>query len=136
MKFLISVLLLLGVLYVGVQIYSKYETIKRQEASSEGNRAREGAPTANGPLPGLPESLEPALQAAQKQGATGLANFLNLYRPRIRDPRLASIELDYVVLVSLHDPAEARRIFKAVQQRTPRTSPVYTRIKNLEKNFQ
>ena len=86
--------------------------------------------------PGLPPSLEGVLQAAHKQGAEGLRNFLNRYRYTIQDPRLAAIELDYVVLVSLHDPAEAKRVFKSVQQRTPTWSPLHARIKNLEKNYQ
>jgi hypothetical protein len=44
--------------------------------------------------------------------------------------------LDYVLLISHQDPAEARRIFKDIQDRTPTFSPVYDRVKRLEKAFQ
>lgn len=93
-------------------------------------------PSPSAGLPGLPPTLEGPLQAAQKQGAQGLRDFLGRYRYAIQDPKLASIELDYVVLINLQDPSEAKRVFKSVQQRTPTWSPIYERIKSLEKNYQ
>ena len=50
--------------------------------------------------------------------------------------RKAWIELDYVVMVSREDPAEARRVFAAVKKRTAESSPVYPRIQTLEKTYQ
>ena len=94
------------------------------------------APAASVVLPGLPANLEASLQAAQKQGVAGLKNWLNLYRPYVSDPRLAAIELDYVVLISSTNPQEARRLFAGVKQRTPANSPVYPRVKQLEKTYQ
>jgi hypothetical protein len=84
----------------------------------------------------LPASLETSLSAAQKQGAAGLRDWLNSYRIYVKDPRLAAIELDYVLLISHQDPAEAKRIFQEVKARTSPTSPVYDRVKKLEKTFQ
>jgi len=87
-------------------------------------------------LPGLPANLELSLQAAQKQGAAGLKNWFKLYRPYVSDPRLAALELDYIVLISSSNPQEARQLFAAVKQRTPTNSPVFPRIKQLEKTYQ
>jgi len=87
-------------------------------------------------LPGLPANLEASLQVAQKQGVVGMRNWLNLYRRYVSDPRLAEIELDYVVLISSTNPQEARRLFTVVKQRTPTNSPVYARVKRLEKTYQ
>jgi hypothetical protein len=87
-------------------------------------------------LPGLPVGLESSLQTAHKQGAAGLKNWLKAYRPYVTDPRLAAIELDYVVMVGAGNIKEARQVFASVKQRTPTNSPVYPRIKQLEKNYQ
>jgi len=87
-------------------------------------------------LTGLPPKLEPSLQAAQKQGARGLRTWLNNYRSYVQDPRLAWIELDYVVLVARGDPAEAKRVFAEVKSRTASSSPVYARVKQLEPTYQ
>jgi len=84
----------------------------------------------------LPANLELSLQAAQKQGAAGLKNWFKLYRPYVSDPRLAALELDYIVLISSSNPQEARQLFAAVKQRTPTNSPVFPRIKQLEKTYQ
>ncbi|MBI2947978.1 MAG: hypothetical protein HYY23_10040 [Verrucomicrobia bacterium] len=134
-RYLIGALIVLGVFGLLKKALTTYQTIEKRQSISEPASPQPAAPAASANLSGLPPSLEAALQAAQKQGAHGLRDFLNKYRFSIQDPRLAAIELDYVVLVSLQDPAEAKRVFKAVQQRTPTWSPLYTRIKGLEKNY-
>jgi hypothetical protein len=134
-RYLIGALIVLGVFGLLKKVLSTYQTIEKRGSISEPASPQPATPTASASQPGLPPSLESALQASQKQGANGLRDFLNKYRYTIQDPRLAAIELDYVVLVSLQDPAEAKRVFKAVQQRTPTWSPIYGRIKGLEKNY-
>jgi hypothetical protein len=135
MRQFLGILIVVAVLMMVKRLYTKYEAIKK-----EGSRSEQTTPAANpndsSALPGLPPTLEAPLQTAQKQGADGLRNFLAQYHYAIRDPRLAAIELDYVVLVNLKDPAEARRVFKAVQERTPTSSPVYERVKRLAKTYQ
>jgi hypothetical protein len=126
-KVLIALLILLGVFWVGKQLSTTYQ--KHQEPGAH-------IQPATAELPGLPPALEASLEAARKKGAAGLRTWLINYRVHVRDPRLASIELDYAVLVSHHDPAEARQVFRQVQQRTPPTSPLYERVKRLEKAFQ
>lgn len=137
MKLLISILLILGFLWVVQKMAIQYEHAKREGIDSSRTETSGGPPAADASqLPGMPISIESALQAAQKQGADGLAEFLRQYRHAIRDPRLAAIELDYAVLLNLKNPEESRRVFKSVQERTPRSSPVYDRIKRLEKTYQ
>lgn len=136
MRHILGILIILGVFFFFKGLISKYDAIKKQNSASEQSNGIEAGQNTSAALPGLPPTLEAPLEAAQKQGAEGLRKFLGQYRYAIRDPRLAAIELDYVVLASLQDPAEARRVFKAVQERIPRSSPVYERIKRLEKTYQ
>ena len=83
----------------------------------------------------MPANFEPSLQAAQAQGAQALKTWLERYASHIQDPKLAAIQLDYVVLLSRSDPAEAKRIFTAVKQRVPKNSPVYERLKRLDATY-
>lgn len=130
MKALIAIAIIVAATFGGWQIYSYWMEVRGKE------KAKIEAPPqlAGDQLAGLPATLEPTLQAAQ--GAQGLRQFLVQYGKTINDPRLASIELDYVVLVALEDPAEARRVFAKVKQRTPATSPVYGRVKQLQKTYE
>ncbi|MBM3839797.1 MAG: hypothetical protein FJ398_17865 [Verrucomicrobia bacterium] len=134
-KYLIGALIVLAVFGLLKKVLTTYQTIERRGSASEVAPSQPANPSPSANLTGLPPLLESALQAAQRQGANGLRDFLNRYRFSIQDPKLAAIELDYVVLVSLQDPAEAKRVFKAVQARTPTWSPIYQRIKSLEKNY-
>ena len=87
-------------------------------------------------LAGMSSYMEGELSAAKAQGAAGVKEFLRRNRSKIQDPRLADIELDYVVLLARQDVAQARTIFAKVKERVPSTSPIYPRIKQLEKTYQ
>lgn len=134
MKVFIVVLLLAATAFGGWQIYSVWTGVK------ETDRPVESSPAAVVPtpetLPGMPAGLESSLQVAQKRGAAGLKEWLRLYSRAVADPRLASIELDYVVLVAKEDIAEARKVFAEVKERTPPNSPVYPRIQRLQKAYE
>ena len=76
--------------------------------------------------------------AAQRGGPAVFKRFIDsckLY-PDVKDPRLAWMELDYVVMVSATDPIEAKKIFREVKKRTPTDSPIYPRIKSLESTYE
>jgi len=77
-----------------------------------------------------------SLQAAKKQGASGLRTWLKSYGQMVQDPRKAWIELDYCVMVSREDLPEARRVFAEVKARTSPASPVWPRVKDLEKTYE
>ena len=90
--------------------------------------------------PTLKELSGPVYQQFLASGMTDeeLGDWLEKAKrsPQIKDPRLAWIELDYVLKVSASNPAEAKRVFIEVKQRIPTDSPVYPRIKSLEKNYE
>jgi hypothetical protein len=86
-------------------------------------------------LAGMPNGMEPTYQAAVKGGPAAVKNWLRRYVQSVQDPRRAWIELDYMVAIARDEPAEARKIFAEVKNRTPETSPVYGRIKELEHTY-
>jgi len=132
MKALIAILIVAVLLYLANALVKYYQRVEHG-----GNRPTDGQVAPGGAsLSGLHPTLEPALEEAKKQGAASLKNFLKSYGYAIRDPRLADIQLDYVVLVSRQDLAEAKRVFQEVKARTPASSPVYARVKRLENSFQ
>jgi hypothetical protein len=133
MKVVISILLIAILIWFAKFLQREYGAAQPQNERSQQAPPPRSSATA---LPGMPISLESSLENARKQGADGLAAFLRQYRHAIRDPRLAEIELDYLTLLSLKNPAEARQVFKSVQERTPPSSPLHERIKRLEKNYQ
>ena len=64
------------------------------------------------------------------------ANWLANHGRAVQDPRLAWIQLDYCLAISRENPAEAKKIFAAVKDRTPSSSPVYPRIQELAKSYE
>ena len=128
----IGLILVVLVLYGASKFNHYWQSVKaKQEQADNG-----GQPASTGVLPGLPPTLESSLQAAQKQGASGLKAWLKQYRSYVQDPRLAQIELDYVVLVATSDRAEAQRVFDGVKGRVQPGSPMYDRVKKLERTYQ
>jgi hypothetical protein len=133
---LIGVFIVLIFLFVGWKVYLYYDDIqneadlKRKEQEAKLNVAPET-------LQGVPWQLLDPLTAAYKKGAAGLGEFLKTHGNELQDPRKAWVELDYCVALSQSNPAEAKRIFSGVKQRTPTNSIViYHRVKQLEKTYQ
>jgi hypothetical protein len=131
---LIAVLIIVGALYGGWNLFLYWDKVKNEEETAKKQAVSSMVDPRQ--LPGLPQNLESTLEAAQKGGAFGLRNWLKAYNKVLQDPRKAWIELDYCVLVAREDPAEARRFFASVKQRTPAPSPVWPRIKQLENTYQ
>ena len=134
-EILIAAVIFFGLCLGAWQIYQFLGNFR--ETPAVGLAAR---PSREGPdgdqLPGLPAKLEPALEAARQRGAAGLRDFLAAHGKEVADPRLAWIELDYVLLVAQSDPAEARKVFAQVKERLTPNSPVYCRMKQLEKTYE
>lgn len=131
MKAIITLVLLLGIYLFGKSIYQQ---AKVKQAKEEAAAKGEPAGPADG-LTGMPPQFEASLQAATAQGAPALKAWIDRYRSHLRDPKLAAIELDYVVLVSRSNPNEAKRAFQAVRARVPASSPIYDRVKRLEPTY-
>jgi hypothetical protein len=130
----ISILILAALLLVAWKVFQYWEKVENERETAK----REAAVRVVVPeqLPGLPREWEPSLQAAAKQGPTALGNWLEQYGRGVQDPRKAWIELDYCVMLTRENPAEARRIFAAVRDRTPVSSPVWPRIRELAKSYE
>jgi len=135
MKPAIAILIIAAVVFVGYRLFDYWETVNQERAAQKQEESSQINPRS---LPGLPQQGEAALDEAYKKGAAGLKEWLeNAKRsPVVKDPRLAWIELDYAVRVSSENPLEAKRVFAEVKKRTPSDSPVYRRIKELEKTYE
>jgi hypothetical protein len=112
------------------ELWDKYDTerdVKEKEAASHQFSPQQ--------LSGMPYELETSYGNAQKNGAKGVRNWLRAYVNKIKDPRRAWIELDYVVLVAHEDPNEAKKVFADVKARSVTSPDVQKRIKELEKTY-
>jgi hypothetical protein len=131
---LIAALIIVAALYGGWELFLYWEKVKNEEETKQKQDA--AAMVTGDQLPGMPYNLEASLQAARKRGAAGLRNWLKTHGQSVEDPRKAWIELDFCVAVAREDPAEARRIFADVKERLGPSSPVWTRMKQLEKTYE
>jgi hypothetical protein len=130
---LIAAFIIIVVLYGGWHMFLYWDRVQREDESKKKQEA--AATVTEDQLSGLPYNLSSSLQAAKQHGASGIKNWLKSYGSMVQDPRKAWIELDYCVLISHDDLPEARRVFAQVKGRTPPTSPVWPRVKQLEKTY-
>jgi hypothetical protein len=135
MKAAISILIIIGFIFGVYKIWDYWDNLDRQKVQSIQKAEKEAVRGES--LPGLPQALEADLTKAKADGPKATKAFLDRIKksPKVADPRLAWIELDYVVAVSLQDPVEAKRAFREVKQRVTPDSPVYKRMKELEKTY-
>jgi hypothetical protein len=135
MKALITILIVVGVAFGGYKIWEYWDNVQQEREQKQNAPMTQISPTS---LPGLPQKMEQGLTEAEKGGPKALKAWLDKVKPSgvVKDPRLAWIELDYVLMITKDDPVEAKRIFRDVQQRIPADSPVAKRAKSLEKNYQ
>ncbi|MCL5096424.1 MAG: hypothetical protein M1608_02600 [Candidatus Omnitrophica bacterium] len=132
-----GLVLIIAALWAARQIYLAWDSFMARHSDLRPNTAAIALPPIPGDnMPGLPPELEPSLREAEGQGPQALKRWLLHYGVNIADPRRAWIELDYVVMIAPENMNEARHIFAAVKARTPKTSPVYTRIQSLSKAYE
>ena len=131
---LIAAVLIVAALYGGWEFFLYWEKVKNDEETKQKQDA--AAKTSGDQLPGLAYQLEASLQNARKQGAAGLRSWLKTNSRSVEDPRKAWLELDFCVAVAREDPAEARRVFAVVKERIGPSSPVWQRMKQLEKTYE
>lgn len=134
MKALIAILIIAAVCLGAWKLWEYWTEVR----TKNGDNPPAAQAVTSEQLPGMAYQLEPSLQKAREGGARTLKQWLDTYRktPSLKDPRLASIELDYVLLVAREDPVEAKRAFAEVKKRVPPGSPVYPRIQAMEPTFQ
>ena len=131
---LISIFIVIVVIFCGWQLFKYWEKVDQEEET----RKKEAAAVLNpSSLPGMPTGqLDQSYQQAVAHGNAAVRAWLKTYGAMLQDPRKAWIELDFCVAITREDPAEARRLFKAVKDRTPATSPILPRLKQLEKSYE
>jgi hypothetical protein len=136
MKILISIVIVLAVGIGGYKLWEHWNLVKEQGILER--KAAAGADIDPDRLPGLPVQLQPKVREAQQAGPEVFKRFIDSCKrfPDVKDPRLAWMELDYMVMISSTDPVEAKKIFFEVKKRTPTDSPIYPRIKALEKSYE
>lgn len=130
---LISLLFVVLAVFVGYRLYLYWEKVDTERDLQEQRASRPLDPRQ---LPGMPYQLEDSLAKAQQGGGRAMREWLDAYGSQLQDPRLAWIQLDYCRLLILDNPNEAKQIFNAVKERTPTNSPVFPRIKQVEKTFE
>jgi hypothetical protein len=132
MKALITIFIILAAVYVFLKIVGVYDrSVNPQSAPVHTAAAAPGTAVSGESLPGLPAYLEASLAQAQREGPEALGKWLKTWSRQVQDPRLAWIELDYVVLLNLQSHREARERFLQVAGRIPPESPVAERIRKL-----
>ena len=133
MKFVIGLIIVVGLSLGAYQLHEYWGNFKDKPPAT----AQQAPPPVSGEqLPGLPNHLEGPLQTAEQNGAAAMKEFLTTHAKEIKDPRLAWIQLDYVILAGTSDPGEARLVFRKVQGRLTSGSPVYSRMKQLAKTYE
>jgi hypothetical protein len=130
---LIAAFIVIVALFGGYHLFLYWERVKNEEATQKKQAAAAVVQGEN--LPGLPPGLEPSLKAAQQKSPAAFRKWLKTYEKALQDPRKAWIELDYCVAIARENPSEARGIFAEVKKRTPPSSPVWPRVKALEKTY-
>ena len=130
---LITAFIIIVVLFGGYHLFLYWERVKTEEETQKKQAVAAAVQGEN--LPGLPPWLEPSLKAAQQKSPAAFRKWLKTYDKALQDPRKAWIELDYCVAIAREDPSEARRVFAEVKKRTPPSSPVWPRVKALEKTY-
>ncbi|MBI3414549.1 MAG: hypothetical protein HY043_04380 [Verrucomicrobia bacterium] len=136
MKPLIAILIIVAFVLGLKALLNYYGDVEQK--SGEAKKAQAAPTQLRGEdLPGMENAnFENSYQEAAKKGPTAVKEWLGLYRKYVKDPRLAWIELDYVVAVSQQNPKEAKEVFQEVRSRVAPSSPVYERIKKLEKTYE
>jgi len=139
MKALIAIFFAL----VGVYLFMELVGFYNRTAGPDGGAIPHTSPSEATPpaitgesLPGLPPYLETSLSQAQQQGVEELGKWLKSWSKQVQDPRLAWIELDYIVLLNLKDHKAARERFLQVKARTAPGSPVFERIQKLDSAYE
>ncbi len=134
MSRILSILIVALALWGGWYLFQCYQQLQAEKGEEQKQAVANNV--VGDQLPGLPKVLEPTLRMAYDRGAKGLHDWLRTYGTMVKDPRKAWIELDYCVTLTREDPAEARRIFEEVKKRTPPSSPLCHRIKELGKSYE
>jgi len=131
---LIGAFFVILALVAGWKMAAYYKQVAEETRSQK--KIEEGADIKPEQLDGLPYQFQQSLTAAEQNGATGLGDWLKTFGAQVKDPRKAWIELDYCLSLMRVDPQAAKKVFQSVKERTSTNSPVYPRVRQLERTFE
>lgn len=130
----IWILIILVVGYVGYRLYQQWDQARLEH---DGKKKEEAAVAVTGEsLPGMPQQFESALRSAKDKGPLAFKSWFTTNEKLLTDPRKAWIELELCVAMSRENPSEAKKIFARVKARVPPSSPVWTKMKELERTME
>lgn len=135
MKILISILIVLGVIFTGWKLVEYWGQVETEEARKEEQANAKINPSR---LEGLSKEYERKMNNARKKGSNTFKDWIDQAKSAgiLKDPRLAWVELDYVVMIIGEDPVKAKKIYLDVKKRLSEDSPVYPRLKSLSETFE
>lgn len=128
----IWVLIILVIGYIGYLMFQQWDKARLEHAG----RKNEPTTIVGDSLPGMPYQLDQSYKTAKGTSAAAFQTWFTTNERHLADPRKAWIELELCVAMSRQNPAEARKIFANVKARVPPSSPVWSRLKELEKTFE
>lgn len=131
---LIGALMVILLLWGGYKVFVYYKEVDAQRYLKE--EVTKGKTVDPSKLPGMPYVLEGSLTQAKREGPAAMERWLKTYGPQLQDPRKAWIQLDYCQMLFRDDPQKARAVFASVKERLRENSPVYPRLKELEKSLE
>jgi hypothetical protein len=129
----ISVFIIAVVVFIGYRVYLHWAKIQEERGGQP------EAPVVNvsgDSLPGMPSHLDASYRAAKDKSPAAFRAWFTANEWQLADPRKAWIELDLCVAIRRDNPAEAKVVFTRVKKRVPPSSPVWPRMKELEKAFE
>lgn len=134
MKAIISIVIIAVVALGGYKLWEYWDNVEQEKLA-----AKDVVEVSESQMGQMTPELEKSLQEAREKGYPGLKDWLKRYQksPKIPEERLAWIKLDYVLMAAQSgEPLEAKKVFQEVKENTKSSSPVYPRIKKLEKTYQ
>jgi arginase family enzyme len=129
----IWILIILVAGYIGYLMFKQWDKARLEHA---GQKPEQAAALASGDsLAGMPYQLDASYRTAKANGPAAFRAWFTANEKLLTDPRKAWIELELCVVMTRDNPAEAKKIYAAVKGRVPPSSPVYGKVKELEKTF-
>jgi hypothetical protein len=125
------------ILVVGYGGYLLFQQWDKARLEHDGQKKAEAAALVTGEsLLGMRQELETGLRTAKDKGPVAFRAWFTTNERLLADPRKAWIELELCVAMSRENPSEAKKIFAALKKRVPPSSPVWPKMKEMEKTFE
>ena len=126
----IWVLILVVAAYVGYRLFQQWDQARLEHESWP--RQSAAVETGEG-LAGMPAQLELSYREARSRGPAAFQDWFSQNERYLADPRKAWIEIELCKALIRENPAAAKKLYATVKERVASSSPVYPKVKELEK---